>query len=167
MEKDNARVKIEELRKLIEYHRARYYLDDAPEISDFEFDALMRELETLEKEFPEFDSADSPSKKVGGAASEKFEKVRHAIPMGSLTDVFSREELCAFLQRTEKELSYTPEYVVECKIDGLSVELEYENGVFVRGATRGEVSSAKISPKIFSLSTISPKSSTKIYRIFA
>ena len=138
MEKDNARVKIEELRKLIEYHRARYYLDDAPEISDFEFDALMRELETLEKEFPEFDSADSPSKKVGGAASEKFEKVRHVVPMGSLTDVFSREELCAFLQRTEKELSYTPEYVVECKIDGLSVELEYENGVFVRGATRGD-----------------------------
>ena len=138
MEKHIAKARIDELRKQIEYHREKYYMDDSPEISDFEFDALMRELETLESEYPEFDSVNSPSKKVGGAASEKFEKVRHVVPMGSLTDVFSKDELCSFLKRIEKELSYFPECVVECKIDGLSVELEYENGVFVRGATRGD-----------------------------
>lgn len=138
MEKTEIKKRIDELKAAIEYHRARYYIDDAPEISDFEFDDMMRELEKLEHENPEFDSADSPSKKVGGAASEKFEKVRHVIPMGSLSDVFSREELDAFLLKCEKELGTTPEYVVECKIDGLSVELEYENGVFVRGATRGD-----------------------------
>ena len=138
MDKTTAKKRIEELRKLLEYHRNKYYLEDSPEISDFEFDALMRELEELETEFPEFDSADSPSKTVGGKASEKFEKVRHVVPMGSLTDVFSKEELFAFLERCNKELDGKVEYVVECKIDGLSVELEYENGKLVRGATRGD-----------------------------
>ncbi|MBR5552266.1 MAG: NAD-dependent DNA ligase LigA, partial [Clostridia bacterium] len=138
MDKTTAKKRIEELRKLLEYHRNKYYLEDSPEISDFEFDALMRELEVLETEFPEFDSADSPSKTVGGKASEKFEKVRHVVPMGSLTDVFSKEELFAFLERCNKELDGKVEYVVECKIDGLSVELEYENGKLVRGATRGD-----------------------------
>lgn len=138
MDLTGARKRVNELRQLIEYHRTKYYMDDNPEISDFEFDALMRELEQLESEYPELDSPDSPSKKVGGAASEKFEKVRHVVPMGSLTDVFSKDELLAFYDRTRKGLSDTPLYVVECKIDGLSVELEYENGVFVRGATRGD-----------------------------
>lgn len=138
MEKQKAKERIEELRKQIEYHRNKYYLEDSPEISDYDFDALMRELNELEESFPEFDSESSPSKTVGGAASDKFEKVRHAVPMGSLTDVFSKDELFAFLHRTQKELGFTPEYVVECKIDGLSVELEYEHGVFVRGATRGD-----------------------------
>ena len=138
MNKESVKNKIDELRSLINYHRDRYYLDDAPEISDYEFDSLMKELSVLEAENPEFDSADSPTKKVGGSASEKFEKVRHIIPMGSLTDVFSREELENYFERTEKELGKAPGYVVECKIDGLSVELEYEKGRFVRGATRGD-----------------------------
>ena len=138
MDKQTAKNRIEELRTLLEYHRNKYYLEDSPEISDFEFDALMRELEELEKEFPEFDSPQSPSKTVGGKASEKFEKVRHVVPMGSLTDVFSKEELFAFIDRCQKELGGNVEYVVECKIDGLSVELEYKNGKFVRGATRGD-----------------------------
>lgn len=137
MDRIQAKTEIEELRRKIEYHRAKYYMDDAPEISDYEFDALMRRLENLEAEYPEFDSADSPSKKVGGAASEKFEKVRHVVPMGSLSDVFSRDELEAFYNRVIKEAPGA-EFVVECKIDGLSVELEYEDGRFVRGATRGD-----------------------------
>ncbi|MBR5528315.1 MAG: NAD-dependent DNA ligase LigA [Clostridia bacterium] len=138
MDFETAKIRVDELRKLIEYHRTKYYMDDSPEISDFEFDALMRELEDLERDFPQLDSPDSPSKKVGGAASEKFEKVRHAVPMGSLSDVFSEEELLAFYNRTRKSFDTEPMYVVECKIDGLSVELEYENGKFVRGATRGD-----------------------------
>lgn len=138
MNVNDAKIKIEELRETIRYHRNKYYLDDAPEISDFEFDALMRELETLEKQYPELVSSDSPTMVVGGAASEKFEKVRHVVPMGSLTDVFSKEELYSFYEKTNRQLEKIPEYVVECKIDGLSVELEYENGVFVRGATRGD-----------------------------
>ncbi len=141
MNKSEIKNRIDELRQLIEYHRSKYYMDDSPEISDFEFDALMRELETLEGENPEFDSHDSPSKKVGGAASEKFAKVRHKIPMGSLSDVFSVDELKIFFDKTRQALSHisnNPAFVVEYKIDGLSVELEYENGVFVRGATRGD-----------------------------
>ena len=138
MDRETAKQKIESLRAQIEYHRNKYYLDDAPEISDFDFDALMRQLEELEAEFPEFDSQTSPSKTVGGKASEKFEKVRHVVPMGSLTDVFSQEELYTFIDKCERELSGKVEFVVECKIDGLSVELEYENGVLVRGATRGD-----------------------------
>ncbi len=141
MNKSEIKNRINELRKLIEYHRNKYYMDDSPEISDFEFDELMKELETLERENPEFDSPDSPSKKVGGAASEKFAKVRHRIPMGSLSDVFSVEELKTFYDKTLDAVSNitpNPAFVVEYKIDGLSVELEYENGLFVRGATRGD-----------------------------
>ncbi len=138
MNKENAKHRIDELKALIEYHRNKYYMEDAPEISDYDFDALMNELVALESEFPEFDSGNSPSKTVGGKASEKFEKVRHVVPMGSLADVFSKEELFSFLEKCEKELGHGTEYVVECKIDGLSVELEYENGQFVRGATRGD-----------------------------
>lgn len=134
----DAKTRINQLRDMIRYHRERYYLDDAPEISDFEFDAMMRELEQLEKQHPEFFSADSPTQVVGGAASEKFEKVRHVVPMGSLTDVFSKEELFSFYEKTNRQLEKNAQYVVECKIDGLSVELEYENGIFVRGATRGD-----------------------------
>ncbi len=141
MDKKEIKTRIDELRDLIIYHRSKYYMDDSPEISDYEFDALMQELMKLESENPEFDDDSSPSKKVGGAASEKFEKVKHVVPMGSLTDVFSKEELFAFIDKTTKSLDgvdESPEFVVECKIDGLSCELEYENGVFVRGATRGD-----------------------------
>ncbi len=141
MDKNLAKSRIYELREQITYHRNRYYNDDAPEISDFEFDALMRELEALEAEFPEFDDASSPSKTVGGKASEKFEKVSHRVALQSLNDVFSYDELSAFIEKTKKALNdekSETEFVVEYKIDGLSVSLEYENGIFVRGATRGD-----------------------------
>lgn len=141
MNKELAKERILQLRELITYHRSKYYNDDAPEISDFEFDDLMRELIQLETEYPEFDVADSPSKTVGGNAGEKFEKVAHRIPLQSLNDVFSYEELTEFLKKTRKELgdeNNETEFAVEYKIDGLSVSLEYENGSFIRGSTRGD-----------------------------
>ena len=135
---DEAKARIETLRAQIEYHRKRYYDEDAPEISDAEFDRLFYELIALEQAYPALDSPDSPTKTVGGRVSEKFEKVTHAVRLGSLQDVFSYDELRTFLARTEEALGYAPQYSVECKIDGLSVALEYRNGRFVRGATRGD-----------------------------
>ncbi|MBR3994768.1 MAG: NAD-dependent DNA ligase LigA [Clostridia bacterium] len=139
MNKEQVEKKIVELRESIIYHRNRYYNDDAPEISDFEFDAMMRDLQKLEAEYPEFDNINSPSKTVGGKASEKFEKIVHRVPLQSLNDVFSYDELLDFLDKTRRNLNNAKtEFAVEYKIDGLSVSLEYENGVFVRGATRGD-----------------------------
>ena len=125
--------RINELRALLEYHSKKYYVEDAPEIPDYEYDKLYRELQELEKAHPEFDSPTSPTKRVGGAVLDKFEKVTHAVPMLSLQDVFSREELVAAIEKMGAD-----SYAVEYKIDGLSVSLEYENGVFVRGSTRGD-----------------------------
>ena len=130
--------KIEELRKIIEYHRERYYNEDSPEIDDFAYDELVKELEALERDYPEFASASSPTVTVGGKASEKFEKVSHRVPMKSLTDVFSYGELLDYIEKTNAALGGKTEYVIEYKIDGLSVALEYENGVLVRGSTRGD-----------------------------
>lgn len=141
MTKEQVKERIDYLRSTIIYHRNKYYNEDAPEISDFEFDDLMRELQKLESEFPEYDTPDSPSKTVGGKASEKFEKISHKIPLQSLNDVFSYEELREFLYKTRKGLGdehQRTEFAVEYKIDGLSVSLEYENGVFLRGSTRGD-----------------------------
>ena len=138
MTKDEAAGRMETLRTQIAYHQKRYYDEDAPEISDAEYDRLFYELVALEQQFPELASPDSPTGHVGGHASEKFEKVTHAVRMGSLQDVFSYEELRAFLARVEETLGYAPRYSVECKIDGLSVSLEYRGGRFVRGATRGD-----------------------------
>ena len=135
---DEAKARIDTLRAQIAYHQTRYYDEDAPEISDAEYDRLFYELIKLEQEFPALDSPDSPTKHVGGHASSRFEKVTHAVRLGSLQDVFSYEELRAFLAKTEETLGYAPAYSVECKIDGLSVALEYRNGRFVRGATRGD-----------------------------
>ncbi|MBP3918170.1 MAG: NAD-dependent DNA ligase LigA [Clostridia bacterium] len=126
------------LRQQLNYYRKKYYEDDAPELSDAEYDRLFYELVSIEQTYPALDTEDSPTKQVGGHASEKFEKVTHDVQMGSLTDVFSYEELRAFLMRTEAQLGYAPEYSVECKIDGLSVALEYRNSRFVRGSTRGD-----------------------------
>ena len=137
MEANEAKKRIDELRGLIAYHARLYYQMDAPEISDYEYDALFRELTELEAAFPQFDDPNSPTRRVGGAALEKFEKVTHTVPMGSLDDVFSREELEGFLQNMASILDH-PVYSVEPKIDGLSVSLTYENGAFVRGATRGD-----------------------------
>lgn len=130
--------RVDYLRKTLEYNSRLYYEKDAPEISDYEYDALFRELIELEQKHPELDSPASPTKRVGGKALDKFEKFTHSVKMGSLTDVFSEEELADFIDKTNKILGADTEYSVEPKIDGLSVSLIYENGVFVRGATRGD-----------------------------
>ena len=129
---------IEALRAEIREHNRHYYDEDAPVISDFEYDALMRRLEELEAAHPEFYDPASPSQHVGGTAKSSFEPVRHEVPLESLTDVFSFDELTAFDERMLAALPEGREYCVEPKIDGLSMSLEYENGVFVRGATRGD-----------------------------
>ena len=126
------------LRKEIEKHNLLYYVKDAPEISDFEYDALMRRLTELEQAHPEYQSPDSPTQRVGGYALNTFAQVRHPVPLESLQDVFSFDELRAFGERMDASIPETHDYVVEPKIDGLSMSLEYENGVFVRGATRGD-----------------------------
>jgi DNA ligase (NAD+) len=125
--------RIDELRAVLSRANELYYNSDSPEMDDFEYDKLLRELETLEAEYPEFDSPDSPTKRVGGSAGSTFEKVTHNVRMGSLLDLFSFGEVEDFIKRTG-----VSEYVVEPKIDGLSVSLEYENGVFLRGSTRGD-----------------------------
>ena len=137
MTNEQAKARIEALRAELRYHSKRYYEEDAPEISDFEYDALFRELCDLEKDFPEYDDPASPTKRVGGAALDKFEKFTHRVPLGSLSDVFSFDELDDFLVKSEERIENIA-YSVEPKIDGLSVALTYENGVFVRGATRGD-----------------------------
>ena len=138
MNKQEAKKRIDELNKLTAYHAKKYYDEDNPEISDFEYDMLMVELRNLEKEFPEFISKDSLTQHVGGTVKEGFAKVEHDVPLQSLQDIFNFEDLYAFDERTKKALpEENIEYVVETKIDGLSVSLEYVKGEFVRGATRG------------------------------
>ena len=138
MTKEQARKRIEELNKLTAYHAKKYYDEDDPEISDFEYDMLMVELKDLEKKYPEFVSRNSLTQHVGGTVKEGFEKVEHEVPLQSLQDIFDFEELYAFDERVKKLLEVNElQYVVETKIDGLSVSLEYKDGQFVRGATRG------------------------------
>ena len=136
MNKKQAKNRIEELNKLTAYYATKYYDDDSPEISDFEYDMLMNELKNLEKEFPEFISKNSLTQKVGGTVKEGFAKVKHVVPLQSLQDVFSIEEVQEFDVKMHKE-DPNVNYVVETKIDGLSVALEYKNGEFIKGATRG------------------------------
>ena len=127
---------INELKKQINYHNKKYYEEDAPEIDDYEYDMLMLELKNLEKEYPEFVSKNSLTQKVGGTVKEGFSKVEHIVPLQSLQDVFSLEEVQEFCVKMQKE-NPNVSYVVETKIDGLSVALEYKKGEFVKGATRG------------------------------
>ena len=134
----NAQEEILKLRRELEYHNKLYYVLDAPVISDYEYDMLMQRLKALEAEHPELITPDSPTQRVGGKALSQFEPVRHQVPLESLTDVFSYEELFSFGDRMDSLLTEAHDYVVEPKIDGLSMSLEYENGVFVRGATRGD-----------------------------
>ena len=129
--------RIEELTQLLTEANYRYYVLDNPRMQDFEYDRLLRELETLEAEHPELAKPDSPTKRVGGEALSQFEKVTHPVPLMSLQDVFSLEELNDFLDKT-MQAGQNMAFSVEPKIDGLSVALEYVNGVFVRGATRGD-----------------------------
>ena len=128
----------EELRAKIIYNSKLYYENDAPEISDYEYDMMFRELQNIEVEFPEIKTPDSPTVRVGGKALDRFEKHTHTVRMGSLTDVFSYEELRDFTDRIDSEMGGATEYSVEPKIDGLSVSLIYRDGLFVKGATRGD-----------------------------
>ena len=141
MNKEQAKKRIQELREKTEYKAKKNYDDDNPDISDFEYDMLMVELRNLEKEYPEFISKESLTQKVGGHVKEGFEKVTHEVPLQSLQDVFSLEDIEDFCHKMEEKAVENGikevKYVVETKIDGLSSALEYKNGKFVRGATRG------------------------------
>ena len=140
MTKTEAKKRIAELRKTIAYHAKKYYDDDSPEISDFEYDILMNELKNLEKKYPDLITKDSLTQKVGGTVKEGFAKVQHEVPLQSLQDVFSFEEVYSFDEKVKQvaaEYNLPLGYVVETKIDGLSAALEYKKGKFVRGATRG------------------------------
>lgn len=142
MEDLTVKNRIDELRRQIAYHSKLYYENDAPEISDYDYDMMFEELKTLESAHPEFDSADSPTHRVGGHASSKFSPVTHRVRMGSLSDVFSYEEVRSFVSKAKEKLAEEGEdsvrFTVEPKIDGLSVSLMYENGILVCGATRGD-----------------------------
>ena len=129
--------RIGELTRLLNQAGYQYYVLDDPQMQDFEYDRLLRELENLEAQYPQWKQPDSPTQRVGGAALSKFEKVTHAVPLMSLQDVFSMEELEDFLTKILEQHPQTA-FSVEPKVDGLSVALEYENGLFVRGATRGD-----------------------------
>lgn len=133
----NVGERIARLRETLNEWNEQYYVMDAPTVPDYEYDRTLRELEELEQAHPEFDAPDSPTKRVGGAVLETFQSVRHEVPLQSLQDVFEQSELEAYEQRMAAAAEM-PEYVVEPKVDGLSVALEYLDGVFVRGATRGD-----------------------------
>ena len=135
---EKARERIAFLRKEIEENSRLYYEKDMPKISDYEYDMMFKELGELEQAYPELKALDSPTHRVGGKALDKFEKYTHTVKMGSLTDVFSYEELEEFVVRMSETLGYSPRFSVEPKIDGLSVSLIYRNGIFVKGATRGD-----------------------------
>ena len=137
MESEEAKKLIAELSEQIRYHNRKYYVEDAPEIDDFEYDALYRRLEDLEARFPELILPDSPTRQIGGAALKKFAPVAHEVPMESLHDSFSDQELIDFDRRV-RALTEDPVYIVEPKFDGLSVSAEYRDGVLFRGSTRGD-----------------------------
>ena len=137
MEFEAAQARVEELRRVIDHHSRLYYDNDAPEIEDDEFDKLTQELRRLEEVYPQLITADSYTQRVHGEVSRLFQPVRHEVPLGSLQDVFSLEEVREFDKRVREEIE-NPVYVVEPKIDGLSIALEYRNGRFYRGATRGD-----------------------------
>ena len=167
MNKKQAKERIEELRKQVEYHAKKYYDDDKPEISDFEYDMLMVELRNLEKEYPEFQSEESLTQKVGGHVKEGFKKVTHEVPLQSLQDVFSLEEVEEWVnkieQRAKEEEIENVKYVVETKIDGLSAALEYKDGKFIRGATRGNgLVGEDVTENLKTLKTIPGKIEDKI-----
>lgn len=157
MEKKEAAAELEKLREQIRYHSRKYYTEDAPEISDYEYDMLYRRLENLEAEFPELITEDSPTRKVGGAVYNTFAPVVHQVPLESLHDSFSEEELRDFDRRVRESVP-SPEYVVEPKFDGLSVALEYRDGLFVRGSTRGDgVTGEDVTENIRTIRTVPKK----------
>ncbi len=162
MEKKEAVTELEQLREQIRYHSQKYYTEDDPEISDYEYDMLYRRLENLEAEFPELVTPDSPTQRVGGTGYNTFAPVVHEVPLESLHDSFSEEELREFDRRVRGEIS-NPEYVVEPKFDGLSVALEYRDGVFVRGSTRGDgVTGEDVTENIRTIRTVPKKLSVPV-----
>ncbi|RKL64377.1 NAD-dependent DNA ligase LigA [Thermoanaerobacteraceae bacterium SP2] len=138
MDKGKAEARIKDLREKINYHNKQYYVYDNPVISDAEYDKLMRELESLEREFPEFVTPDSPTQRVGGEPLPAFRQVTHRVPMMSLADAFDEGELKDFHRRVTEAVGQDVEYVVELKIDGLAISLTYENGLLITAATRGD-----------------------------
>lgn len=136
MKKEDIKKEISSLSALLEEHNHNYYVLDSPTISDYDYDMIMKKLRQLEEENPEFADVNSPTQRVGGMALNTFEKVAHDVQMGSLQDVFSVGEVLEFGKKVSQ--NFSPSFVVEPKIDGLSVSLEYQNGVFVRGSTRGD-----------------------------
>lgn len=132
-----AKKRLEELKEIINYHNKNYYDLDSPTISDYEYDMLYRELESLEYSFPKLKTLDSPTNKIGGVAKKELKQVKHEVPMESLHDCFSIEEIKDFDKKLRETIK-SPEYVVEPKIDGLSVSIEYKNGVLFRASTRGD-----------------------------
>lgn len=162
MNLEEAKLIAKKYREEIEYHNKKYYEEDAPEIDDFEYDKLVRNLEELEEKFPELSEKTSPTKNVGGRASEKFSPVVHEVKMESLHDSFSMEEIIAFEKKVRASVK-SPKYVVEPKIDGLSVSIEYENGKLVRASTRGDgFVGEDITENILTISSLPKKISSDV-----
>ena len=138
MNKEEAKVRIEELCKIIENHNYNYYILARPTISDYDFDMLLNELIGLEKQYPEFITADSPTQRVGGDITKEFQTVKHRYPMLSLSNSYNIEEVKDFITRTKKTIEEDVEFVCELKFDGISISLTYENGIFVKAVTRGD-----------------------------
>ena len=152
MDIKKAELRIKELSDLLKYHNKKYYIEDSPEIEDFEYDAMLRELENLEAEFPRFLKEDSPTQNVGGAALRLFTSVEHTVKMESLQDVFSFDELRSFAEKIDLKRT---EFSVEPKTDGLSVSLEYKDGLFFRGSTRGDgVTGEDVTANLFQIKSI-------------
>ena len=156
-----AKKEIAKLRKEINYHSELYYNQDKPEISDYEFDMLMKRLKALETEFPMLITKSSPTQRVGGVAKAGFSEAMHAVPMQSLNDVFSYAEVEEFVRKVTEEYGENTEFVVETKIDGLSVSLEYVDGVLKKGSTRGNgLVGEEITENLLQLDEINEKLNT-------
>lgn len=152
---EKLRERAEFLRRQIEYNSYLYYVEDNPSLSDYDYDMMFRELCELEAKYPELDSPTSPTKRVGGKALEKFEKVTHAVRMGSLVDVFSYDEVRGYVSKIADVLGRSAEFSVEPKIDGLSVSLEYRDGVLAVGSTRGDgITGEDVTENIKTIKTI-------------
>ena len=162
MNLEEAKLIAKKYREEIEYHNKKYYEEDAPEIDDFEYDKLVRNLEEMEEKFPELLKQSSPTQKVGGKASQKFSPVVHEVKMESLHDSFSIEEIISFEKKVRNSVQ-NPKYVVEPKIDGLSVSIEYENGKLVRASTRGDgFVGEDITENILTISSLPKKLNTDV-----
>lgn len=153
-----------ELRRVLEKYNISYYVLDDPQVEDDEYDRLMQELKAIEAEYPELVTPDSPTQHVGGYAMNTFEKVTHAVQMGSLQDVFSMEQVTSFAQKCSEELGAHPVFTVEPKIDGLSVSLEYADGEFVEAPPEETDLWARTLRQISELSVLSPRSFPKSSR---